>query len=509
MKKLVALFLALAMLCACCAALADEVPDGYPEIRKNADGNTIDLGGMEITVYDYWSGTGDRAAEPTEEQQAEYDFKDWLMETYNFKYKQVQGGAWDTNVQECINFTSAPDGSYRMYLLPPEDAPTLVANGVVAPWVGIDFTAQPDKWNKFTMDLMTMKGQVYGVATRTPEPRQCLFFNKRVLEEANIDWNTIYDMQKEGTWTWDAFTEMMDKIRKDTDNDGVDDIYGMTGSNMDMYMVAVFSNNGSFMDLDKDGHLYISVNDNTLEAMQWAKDTWEKYGYKQPADGQWDYYKAAWKQGFCGFYMYQTYGGFNADSEMADMEDEWGCVAFPKGPKGDKYIHISSDNTVVIPNVYTEEEIKKMTFAFDVWNDLTPGYDGEDYWVQEKYSYTDDRAVDETYAMLRQYENTVLTQTMRVGKNNDVLGQDFLWELGNKTPQQLLDAKTPSWEGLIKDYNAKIDGTYVAPTEAPAEEAPAEEAPAEEAPAADEAAEAPAEEEAPAEAEATEAPAAE
>jgi len=502
MKKLVALFLALAMLCTCCMAIAEDAkPEGYPEIRTDENGNPIDLGGMEITVYDYWSGTGERAAEPTEQQQAEYDYKDWLMETYNFKYTQKQGGDWSTNVEECMKFAGTPDGTYRMYLLPPEDAPTLVANGYVAPWEGIDFSAQPEKWNKFTMDLMTTQGKVYGVATYAPEPRQCLYFNKRVLEDAGIDPEEVYDLQASGDWTWDAFTGMMDKIQKDTDNDGTPDIYGMTGSNMDMYMVAVFANNGSFMDVDENSHLYISVNDNTLEAMQWAKDTWEKYAYKQPEDGQWDYYKAAWKQGFCGFYMYQTYGGFNDNSEMADMEDEWGCVAFPKGPKGDKYVHISSDNTVVIPNAnYTEEEIKKMTFAFDVMNDLTPGYDGEDHWVGNKYMYTDDRAVDETYAMLREYDHTVITETMRVGKNNDVLGQDFLWNLGSSTPAELLEAKTPSWEGLIKDYNAKIDQNFGGAAEAPAE---ATEAPAEEA------TEAPAEEATEAPAEATDAPAAE
>lgn len=498
MKKLVALFLALAMLCSCCMALAEEDrPDGYPEIRKDENGNTVDLGGMEITVYDYWSGTGERAAEPTEQQQAQYNFQDWLMKTYNFTYKQVQGGDWSTNVQECINFTSAPDGSYRMYLLPPEDAPTLVANGAVAPWLGVDFTKQPDKWNKFTMDLMTMQGNVYGVATYAPEPRQCLFFNKRVLEEAGIEWESIYDMQAEGTWTWDVFEDMLNTLTKDTDNDGQKDLYGLTGSNMDLYMIAVFSNNASFMDLDENGHLQISVNDDTLTAMQWAKDIWANYAYQQPADGQWDYYKAAWKQGFCGFYMYQTYGGFNDNSEMADMEDEWGCVAFPKGPSGEKYVHISSDNTVVIPNVYTEEEIKKMTFAFDVWNDQTPGYDGEDSWIGNKYMFTDDRAVDETYAMLREYDHTVITETMRVGKNNDVLGQDFLWNLGSSTPAELVEAKTPSWEGLIKGYNEKVDQNFSIPSEpvtpAPTEE-PAPEAEVTEAPAEDAAEEAPAEE---------------
>lgn len=453
MKKLVALILSLALLCSCGLSFAEEVPEGYPEIIKDANGNPIDLGGMSIVLYDYWSGTGDRKTEPSDQEQATYDYQDWLMKTYNFTFKQMQGGDWGSNVTEMINFTSAPDGSYRMYLLPPEDTPQLVKNDLCAPLTGIDFTN--DKWNSATTDFMTKNGSVYGMASGNPEPRQCLYFNKRVLEEANIDWETIYDMQAEGTWNWDAFETMLKAIQKDVDNDGVVDIWGMTGSNMDLYMVSVFANGGSFMDIDDEGKLYISVNDNTLEAMQWAKDIWNQYGYQQPADGSWDYYKAAWKTGMYGFYMYQAYGGFNDNGEMSDMEDEWGCVAFPIGPKGDKYVHIASDNVVVIPNVYTPEDVEKICFVYDLWTEDTPGYDDEDAWIGNKYQYTDDRAVDETYAMLRDPSHTVITDTMRVGKNNDVLGDGFLWNLGGSTPAELLESKTPSWQGLIDEYNGK------------------------------------------------------
>ena len=67
MKKLVALILSLALLCSCGLSFAEEVPEGYPEIIKDANGNPIDLGGMSIVLYDYWSGTGDRKNEPSDQ----------------------------------------------------------------------------------------------------------------------------------------------------------------------------------------------------------------------------------------------------------------------------------------------------------------------------------------------------------------------------------------------------------------------------------------------------------
>ena len=245
MKKLVALVLAAMMLCASFAMA--EVPEGYPEIVPG-----IDFGGATVTIYDYWSGDGARAAEPTEEQQAQYDYRDWLMETYNVVIEQKQGGDWNSCAEEMINFVSAPDGSYRAYIIEPGKVGSLVANGVAAP-VKYDFSAE--KWNQATINAWSIGGNVYGVSTGASEPRGCVYFNKRILEEANIDWNEIYDMQAAGTWTWAAWEEMLKKTTIDKDNDGVIDVYGVGGSGDDMYVLATFGNGGSFFDFDAEGLL--------------------------------------------------------------------------------------------------------------------------------------------------------------------------------------------------------------------------------------------------------------
>lgn len=450
MKKLLAMLLAALMLLACVSAFAEEAE--YPEVVEG-----IDFGGADIYIYDYWTASADRKAEPTEEEQDQYDYRDWIMETYNCKITQIAKGDWASNVTELTNFCTAPDDTLCFYILPPDFVGTPMANDLFATWNDRDLIDLSDEqWNAGDVEFMTVSGNVYGVATGKSEPRQCLYFNKRVLEEAGIDWETIYDMQDEGTWTWDAFEAMLKQIQKDTDNDGVVDIYGMTGSNVDMYRVAVFSNGGSFFGIDDNGELIITAgSDETLEALAWSKDIWNTYGYQQPEDGSWDYYKDAWKQGFCGFYMYQTYGGFNDNSEMADMADEWGCVAFPVGPKGETYVHIISDNITVIPNVYDDDTVNKLAYIYQLWTATTPGYDDEDAWIGNKYNYTDDRAVDETYAMLREPEHAASDVCLYVGSINDVEGQDFLWSLGGSTPAELLEAKTPVWQALCDTFNGK------------------------------------------------------
>lgn len=457
MKKLVALLLVAMMLCASMAALA-ETPDGYPEVVEG-----IDLGGANLYIWDYWSSSSnDRKADPNEEEQAQYDYRDWIMETYNVNIEQIAKGDWGSNSTELVNFFNNPDGSLAIFILPPDFVGGPMANNMLAAWNHNDLVDLTDgeKWNQAMVDFMTLGDNVFGVSTGALEPRGCLYFNKRVLEEAGIDWETIYDMQADGTWTWEAFEEMCQKIQKDTDNDGIVDIWAMTGSNVDLYRVAVYNNGGSFFGKTEDGKLTVTANsDNTLNALAWCKRMWETYAFQGIPDEngsvQWDYYKDYWKQGTCGFYVYQTYGGYNDNAELADMKDDWGCVAIPYGPDGDKnLLHVASENITVIPNVYDDETIAKMAFIYSLWSDATPGYDDEDSWIGNKYDYTDERAVDETYAMLRDASHAVLDPVLYLGSVNDVEGQDYLWELMNKTPQEMYDTKLPSWQGLIDAFNA-------------------------------------------------------
>ena len=450
MKKLVFLFAAMAMLLVFSAVA--EAPEGYPAVVEG-----IDFGGATIYIYDYWSGdvgSDARAENPTEEQQAQYDYRDWLMQTYNCHIVQKQDGDWGSQITQFNNFVSAPDGTYRLYIIEPGSVSTAMKNGYFAAWNNDLIDLTEDKWNAATSSRMTKNGKVYGVYTGESEPRQCLYFDKKVLEDAGIDWNTIYDMQAEGTWTWDALVELLQKIEKDTDNDGVTDVYGIIGSGDDFYFSAVFSNGGTFFDNDENGKLVPTMtSDQTMEALTWAKEIWTKYSAPAGEGANWDWFKNAWKQGYCGFDMYQTYGGFNDNSEMADMEDPWGCVAFPKGPQGDTYVHISSDNITVIPAVYDDDTVAKLTFIYDMWTRPTPGFDDEFGWIGNKLNYTDDRAVLETYAMLRENEHSRSNLTLNLGTNNDVLGQPLLWQLGGSTPAELIEAAMPTWQSLCDEFN--------------------------------------------------------
>ena len=146
MKKLFALLVSAVMLMACVAALA-EAPEGYPEVKEG-----IDFGGAEIFIYDYWTASADRKADPNEEEQAQYDYRDWIMKTYNVNIVEEQLGDWGSISTELTNFVGASDGSLRLMVLPPDFVGGTMANGYLAAWNENDLiNFEDDLWNDSTV----------------------------------------------------------------------------------------------------------------------------------------------------------------------------------------------------------------------------------------------------------------------------------------------------------------------------------------------------------------------
>ena len=118
MKRYLALFLSLVMiLCALPLAIAEDVENPYEDdgivIYRDADGNVIDLGGMEITVCDWWSSDWHDDEPTTAAGEATYDYRTWLEETYNFKIVQRNATTWDDSPSDFTNFaTTGGDENY-------------------------------------------------------------------------------------------------------------------------------------------------------------------------------------------------------------------------------------------------------------------------------------------------------------------------------------------------------------------------------------------------------------
>jgi len=413
MKKIMALVLAAMMLLACCSfAVAEDIPEGYPEIIEG-----LDFGGETVHIYQWYST--EREEDPSDAQQAVYDYQDWLMKTYNVNIVEEEVGTWDGMSAELQNIVTNKDTS-KLIILGMSGSfvgPALV-NHLYMPW-----TYGLENYQKATIDFMTVNGVCYGVcASDVYEPRQCVFFNKQVLEDANIDWNELYDLQANGEWTWDKMEEYMEKVQRDLDNDDILDVYAVTGNGDDCFEALVVSNNGDYFEFDDNGKLVYTADkdNNTLEAIARCQEWRTKY-YRP--NENWDDYKQFWPEGNVAFFIGQSYEGFNGNDVVNKVEN-WGCVCMPKGPAATEYTHVADNNIFGIPNIYDDETSLKLQQIYTLYRMPVPGQD-EDSWADRLYALTDDRAVDETYAYLRKH-GTLMNYRL-IGDPNSILGPNLMW----------------------------------------------------------------------------------
>ena len=489
MKKIIALVLAAMMLLGCCSfAAAEELPEGYPEIIEG-----LDMGGKTVYIYDWWSRDdaehSTREADPDEDTQKLYEYRDWLEKTYNVTIVNCawEKGGWQESPQELANIVN--DGKADdlcLIIIDPNFAGGPLANGLVEEWT-IDLTGP--QWLSSVSEFMTKDVKVYGVLAASEEPREEIFFNKKVLEDAGIDYNEIYDLAANKEWTWAKFEEYMEKVQQDKDNDGINDIWALTGNGDRLLRGCVYGNGATFFG-DVDGKLAITADSDACLKGITQRQNWDRFMPQKAdfaPDGEWNWFEGFWKQGTTAFFVGQNYEGLGSDPNnlMRSCDFEWGAVPFPMGPDADDYLYAAVDNICVIPaKVYDADTVKALEQIYALYTYPTPGVDPETSWIGDMYTYADDRAVDETFATLRQPQHAVGNKTYLLGDENTVLGSTLMWNLGSGTAAEIVEAARDVWQFRCDVFNgdktAEEFNTFLE-EKAAAEAAAAEAAAAEEA----------------------------
>lgn len=426
-----------------------ETKDTYT-VLKDENGKVYDLGGMEITIADWWSP--EEEAEPANAKEEDTKaYRDWIQKTYNFKIKQVGIDDYGTHPETFINFaTSGGDENY-VFILYTGSLAAPMKSGLfydLSTLNCLDFN--DNKWNKATKKLMTKGKAVYGMRAENNEPSGGLYFNKRLLEEANINPESLYEMQADGTWTWDAFKKICEKTTRDTNNDGVLDTYALTNFSVNFYQEVIASNNASFIGLDKNGKFFNATGtDEFLEAMNWGYNILKKYEMPQPEGTEWDYSFTSFVNGEAAMNAAAVYQA----GTYKDMEDDYGFVCFPKGPNADTYHNIWSDNVYVIPACYDADRAWKIAFAFNLYSEETPGYEEDMDWQTDYYeNFRDTRAVDETISILKSPESgTIWYSSLVPGISvGDIIYGVYANEA---TPAEKIEEVKNQWQAYIDEAN--------------------------------------------------------
>lgn len=431
----------------------------YP-ILKDKDGNVYDLGGMEIIIRDWWTDPDAPKVDQGEYAEAQDDWREWIQETYNFKITQKAISGWGDVPKDFSDYVEmgGDDNNYVFIMRDDASLTSQINAGYMydlATLDCLDFSSEKIACNGVS-DVFSKGKSIYAMYAGPSEPRGGVYFNKRLLEEIGMTADELYDLQKNKQWTWDKMEEIMAKVQRDIDGDGVYDVFGCNCNNGGLVTCAIYSNGGRVVKKDASGKNVLALEDaNTMQALEWADKIFKTY-WETP-DEAWDQYKESFINGKYLFMFEEAWAG-QANSFVPTMTDEWGFLMFPMGPAANDYIMKASNNPTVIPGCYDADRAWKIAFAWNLYTDTVPGFEGEDDAWQAGYQTFDARAINESLGVMRmkgvgQIENIIPS----LGFGGPIVegGTCFLWEMGpnGKKPSELVESYRDQFNEAIAATN--------------------------------------------------------
>lgn len=422
--------------------------------RYSANDEIVNLGGKTIALCSWWASEPDTS---TNRGLATEEYREEIEELYNFNFEEVKWNNFGDFDEEINNYCSTEGGGdeYQNVIF------AVANNWITTPMRNhlfydlstldcIDFTE--DKWDVSTSDKMTLQGAVYGMRVGAAEPRGGVYFNKRLLTDAGVDPDSLYQMQADKTWTWEAFEKLCDKLTRDIDGDGIIDIYAMSSFNGDLMNSVCASNGAQIIDIDPETGLFINATNTEkfMKAYDWAHNLRKLYEAPDPTEGEnWAYSYDMFKNAEVPIIVSEQYKASDFNANMS-ADDDFGFVVFPMGPDVDDYNGYSTDNAFVIPGFYDADTAWDIAFAYNLYTEPTPGYEDDDDWQTPYYSvFRDEKSVDETLAILRDHQTAcIYPMVPNVNYNNN-----YWWNIDDMTAAEKSEAMWDEIQALLDAVN--------------------------------------------------------
>ena len=416
-----------------------------------------DLGGMEITVGD-WYTSADTLADRTDEfGKKQNQYWEDIQKQYNFKITRDAVYSYTDAKKDYVNSVMANNPKFQLYYLYQEFVSEPLMKGLMYNLKTLpEFNFDEEKWNPTVKDLMSIGDGIWGMSPDN-EPRGGIFYNKRLFKEAGIPEDEPYDLQAENKWTWDKFEEYCKKLTKDTDGDGKTDQYAMASFSKYYLPMCAANNNATFVSRTEDGKYQNAVTTSEFKtAMNWGVDLIKKgYSKPKPDGAAWDLYKAAFRDGEAAMQTAEVY----EISAFADMDDDWGFVMFPYNQDNKDATNKTTpnDNIVVMPSCFDADTAEKIAFAYDLYTEPIEGYTPTERSKEQYYTqFRDDRAVDETIDMMLQQEHK---STSYLPMISEIDYGDFCYPVYAlaTTPQKKIEELSTKWTSQIDKVNKNYE----------------------------------------------------
>jgi len=353
-----------------------------------------DLGGRTISLSAWWPLAPDPETIEGQEQLARIAE---VEKNYNVKIEFQEPLAWDEVNQKFI--MSVLDGK------PFADIIRLQWDWALPAAINGQLQKFGDYYDPNTFKALRpsplLLGEQYGFQAYDPTDASGIFFNRDIIEQLGL--KSPHEYVREGNWTWDTFTELAKAATRDTNNDGVNDYWGLAGWAHDFSIFAVASN-GSKIVFEEEAREGLS-DPRTMAAYDWMRQLYfdDKvwYAIDTPAN-----YSERENNPF-------TQGNILFTAGWLWMQDSFnevnlGFVPFPIGPSGSGFVSSNdAGNTWFIPAFI--EDVGNVLRVFD---EISVSTIEEDYPGQTnlegRFNYMEDveavRMVNTPDKMVLQYQ---------------------------------------------------------------------------------------------------------
>ncbi|OON93509.1 MAG: hypothetical protein ATN31_06040 [Candidatus Epulonipiscioides saccharophilum] len=406
-----------------------------------------DLGGLHVTIAT-WVDVLEPEVKASAQEEALWEYRHEMMKKHNFTIEEKALGKWNSTLELMSTSMIAGDPAAEVFHISASFVSTAMNNDLTYDLATLDeIDPHHWKWDPAVTDFLTRGESIYGVfPVQTPD--NFLFYNKRLFEEAGLDPDLPYDLQASGEWTWEVFKEIAEKLSRDTDNDGINDIYAITTTTK-LYDFAMTSNGGEMVSRDENGRFINTLNTpENIEALTWATE-FLRNDYDAPV--------THWDGGYEQMFIMGQVAMMPHDKEklllLQDMEDDFGMVIFPKGPKATDYHVTGTGAGWFIPATFSPEEAADIAFALDIWASEPPGYDAADDWMMEDYKlFRDERAVEETMVLTKQPGMMSLNNRLNIaGINANELYHAMLYD--GKTTIEAVESVMGMLDSAVANAN--------------------------------------------------------
>jgi ABC-type glycerol-3-phosphate transport system substrate-binding protein len=439
-----------------CALIAAMSILAFTGCKKDA------LKGATIVYANWWADYNVDTFEPRNDgEQRQLDNRIKLQKENGFTMYEEQISGWDDYFQIITNYILSGNKNYSAYQVGADWAMSLYKQGLLAPLPTdkVKISGQ-EPIGEFKQtgypaamaQLMTFGGKQYALSFgegNASWQNILILYNKRLLREGGVDPDQPYDLQAAGTWTWDALVDMLRRTTRDTNGDGVTDIYGLASDDDgDVLNAFIYSNNANTVVFDAAGNAINAMNrPEYIEAMQFFARLYELgYMMPKPADSQWAWNFFNFVDGKIAFFVGQEwYKGM-----AGDMQDDYGSVVMPKGPRAQNYRTSFTENVTVVPAIFSPEEVDAIIRALDLW--MRP--DETDWQAGHYWAYRDRRAVEETLPLTKRADLITYRNLMLVPGFYDIY-KEFADEFRNtrSNPAQIIEQYAPRFNAAIDSFN--------------------------------------------------------